>query len=27
MNPANLEDFYTKYEDKNFNAILRRFGT
>jgi hypothetical protein len=26
MNPANLQVFYEKYEDKNYNAILKRFS-
>lgn len=26
MNPANLQDFFDKYEEGNYAAILKRFG-
>ena len=26
MNPANLQNFFEKYDEGNYNAILKRFG-
>ena len=26
MNPVNLQDFYSKYEEGNYPAIIQRFG-